>query len=139
MKQKKLKWPTQKNWVFPFWQFSIFFVKISWIGPWVSRIDWCQGHLCDSTYITMRLSDISSKTSKKCIFCVFMPFLSLWVFDSLILLTQGSIHEIFIKNIKNWWSWKPQFFWTFEACLEWNFCNFCNFCGFDLGLEAGSR
>ena len=21
-----------------------FFVKISWIGPWVSRINWCEGH-----------------------------------------------------------------------------------------------
>ena len=24
--------------------------KISWIGPWVSRIDWCEGHWCGSTY-----------------------------------------------------------------------------------------
>ena len=21
-----------------------FFMKISWIGPWVNRIDWCEGH-----------------------------------------------------------------------------------------------
>ena len=51
--------------------------KISWIGPWVSRIDWCEGHQCDSTYMVVRLLDISSKTGKKCIFCVFRPFLSL--------------------------------------------------------------
>ena len=23
-----------------------YFVKISWLGPWISRIDWCEGHLC---------------------------------------------------------------------------------------------
>ena len=49
------------------------FVKISWIGPWVSRIDWCEGHWCSSTYMVVRLSNISSK----------------------ILLTQGPIHKIF--------------------------------------------
>ena len=47
-----------------------FFVKISWIGPLVSRIDWCKGHWRGLTYM-VRLSDISSKTDKKCIFCVF--------------------------------------------------------------------
>ena len=44
--------------------------KISWIGPLVSRIDWCKGHWRGLTYM-VRLSDISSKTDKKCIFCVF--------------------------------------------------------------------
>ena len=39
-------------------------MKISWIGPWVSRIDWCEGHWCGSTYMAVRLSDISSKTGK---------------------------------------------------------------------------
>ena len=38
------------------------FVKISQIGPWVSRIDWCEGHWCGSTYMAERLSNISSKT-----------------------------------------------------------------------------
>ena len=42
-----------------------FFVKISWIGPWVSRIDWCEGHWCSSTYMVVRLSDIRAKTAKK--------------------------------------------------------------------------
>ena len=51
--------------------------KISWIGPWVSRIDWCEGHWCDITYMIERRSNVSSKTGKKCIFCVFRPFLSL--------------------------------------------------------------
>ncbi len=26
------------------------FVKISQIGPWVSRIDWCEGHWCGSMW-----------------------------------------------------------------------------------------
>ena len=54
-----------------------FFVKIYWIGPWVSRIEWCEGHWFGSTYMAVRLSDISSKTVKKCFFGVFRPFLSL--------------------------------------------------------------
>ena len=40
---------------------NIFFVKIFWIGPWVSMIDWCKGHWCGSTYMVVRLSSISPK------------------------------------------------------------------------------
>ena len=47
-----------------------FFVKISWIGPWVSRIDWCEGHWCSSTYMVERLFNVISKTGKNYIFCV---------------------------------------------------------------------
>jgi hypothetical protein len=54
-----------------------FFAKMSWIGNWVSRIDWCEGHWCGSTYMVMRASDISSKAGKKWIYCVFGPFLTL--------------------------------------------------------------
>ena len=61
------KWPLQKN----------LLMKFSWIGPWVSRIDWCEGHWFVSTYMAVRLSDVSSKTDKKCVFCVFRLFLSL--------------------------------------------------------------
>ena len=43
----------------------------------VSRIDWCEGFLYGSTYMLDRLSDVSSKTGKKWIFCVFCLFLSL--------------------------------------------------------------
>ena len=52
-----------------------FFSKISWIGPWVSRIDWCEGHWCGSTCMAIRLSDISSKMTytKKAFFCCFRP------------------------------------------------------------------
>ena len=71
VKQKKIKmaylenskWPPQKNLV--------------WFGPWLSRIDWCKGHWFVTTYMVVRLSDISSKTGKKCVFCVFRLFLSL--------------------------------------------------------------
>ena len=42
-------------------QFSIFFAKFFWIGPWVSRIDWCEGHWHGSTYMVVRLSSISPK------------------------------------------------------------------------------
>ena len=43
--RKKFKMADFSKWLF----FKIansqnFFVKISWIGPWVSRIDWCEGH-----------------------------------------------------------------------------------------------
>ena len=36
-----------------------FFAKISEIGPWVSRIEWCEGHRCSSMYMAVRLSDKS--------------------------------------------------------------------------------
>ena len=41
-----------------------FFAKLSGIGPWVSRINWCEGHQCDSTNMVVRLSDIRPKTDK---------------------------------------------------------------------------
>ena len=53
------------------------FAKISQIGPLVSKIDWCKGHWCSSTYMVVRLSDIRAKTGKNCIFCVFRLFLPL--------------------------------------------------------------
>jgi hypothetical protein len=38
--QKKIsKWPTQKTEFFKIANSQHFFVKISWIGPWLSRID----------------------------------------------------------------------------------------------------
>ena len=46
-----------------------FFVKISEIGFWVNRINWCEGHQCYSTDMVVRLSDIrpkTGKTHKKC-------------------------------------------------------------------------
>ena len=75
--KKKSKWLTQKRSFSSSANSQYFFMKISWIGPWVSRIDWCEGHWYGSTYMAVRLSDISSKTGKKCIFGVFRVFLSL--------------------------------------------------------------
>ena len=68
IKQKKSRWPVN---------FQYFFVKLSRMGPWVSRIDWCKGQQCGLMYMAVRLSDISPKTGKNSIFCVFRPFLSL--------------------------------------------------------------
>ena len=51
--------------------------KISWIGSWVSRIEWCEGHWSGSTYMAVRLSDTSSKMAKKDQKSIFWLFLSL--------------------------------------------------------------
>ena len=42
--------------------------KISQIGPWVSRIDWCKGHWFCSTHMAVRLANVSSKTGKNAFF-----------------------------------------------------------------------
>ena len=75
IRKKKSKWPPKKRVIFQLRQFSIFLVKISWIGHWVSRIDWCKEHWFGSTFIVVRLSNIRSKTAKKCLFWDFSPFL----------------------------------------------------------------
>ena len=38
-----------------------------------------------------------------------------------IVLTQGPIHEIFMKNIENWWSWKMTFCFAFSVFGYWVF------------------
>ena len=61
--KKKSKMAVFQKW--PFFKIANsqnFFVKISQIRPWVSRIAWCEGHWPGSTYMVVRLSDISSKT-----------------------------------------------------------------------------
>ena len=87
------------------------FLKILWIGPMVSRIDWCEGHWCGSIYMVMRLSDISSKTAKN----AFLVFLGhFWAyfgqshdhigwatsmpFKSINSINPNLIHEIFVKK-----------------------------------------
>ena len=42
-----------KNELFNIAKSSAISAKISWIGPWVSRIDWCEGHWCSSTYMVV--------------------------------------------------------------------------------------
>ena len=66
MKGKKIFFEKKKNQIgqlkktqiFTSANFQYFFVKISWIGPWVSRIDWCEENWCGSTYMAVRLSNI---------------------------------------------------------------------------------
>ena len=55
------------------------FVKISWIGSWISGIDWCKGRWRGSTYMVGRLSDKSSKKSLKHKKCVFPCFWVKWL------------------------------------------------------------
>ena len=100
--------------------------KISWIGPWVGRIDWCKDHWWGSTYMAVRLSDIRPKTGKICIFCVFRLFLGLSLTASrpyrlshinVLCINQSyqpkdQSKNISQKNIENWRFWKTQFFWV---------------------------
>ena len=67
-----------------------FFARISQIGPWVSRIDWCEGHWFISTYMAVRLSDIRAKTGKKCNFEFFFCFFSMKISQSLLVSKDGS-------------------------------------------------
>ena len=62
------KWPTQKTEIFITTNSQYLFPKISWIGSWICTIDWCKGHWCGSTYMVLRLSNISSKTGKNAFF-----------------------------------------------------------------------
>ena len=75
--KKKSKWPPKKRSFSSSANSQYFFVKISWIGCWDSRFDWCERHWGGSIYMVVRLSDISSKTGKKCIFGLFRLFLRL--------------------------------------------------------------
>ena len=59
----------KQNVIFQLCQFSIFFDQNFMDWSWVSRIDWCEGHWCDSTHMVVRLSDITQKwpkNTKKC-------------------------------------------------------------------------
>ena len=76
--------------------------KNSWIGPWISSIDWCQGHWCGSIYMVVRLSDVSSKAGKKCIFCVFRLFLRIGSFENLSLF-ESAILKFPWKSVKVSW------------------------------------
>ena len=117
-------------------------MKFLWFGPLVSRIDWCEGHWNVSTYMVVRLSDISSKTDKKCVFCVFrlfvgqphdhiswakpIPFASInstnprtnpWKFHEKILRIGGAGKCVFFEaTILNFLS---QPFWFFFASSQW--------------------
>ena len=116
---KKLSFSTTtKSWAI--------FAKISQIGPWVSRIDWCEGHWFGLTYMVVRLSVICSKTGKKYIFCAFRPFLSLCRPASrphgLSKINALCINQSYYpkdesmkfwrKLLSFWRCWQTQFFWV---------------------------
>ena len=98
MKQKKIqkkfkknsKWPSQKNWDFQLSQFSIFFHE----NFRVSRIIWCEGHQCCSTYISH------------------IGWATLMSFASIYLTTQGPIPEIFAKKYWELGELKISVFWV---------------------------
>ena len=102
-----------------------FFAKISGIGPWVSRTNWCKGHWCGSTYMVVRLSDLSSKKGEEHKKYIFIPFLSIrrtaWqpyklnhinpLRINLSYLPKDQSVKFLRKNIEDWRSWKMTFFW----------------------------
>ena len=49
--KKKKNGRLKKTTFFKIANSQYFFVKILWISRWVSRIDWCEGHWCGSTYM----------------------------------------------------------------------------------------
>ena len=99
-----------------------FFAKISEIGPWISRIDWCEGHWCGSTYIVMRLSDISSKTGKKCIFGVFRLFWGLcWTASQPYRLSHVNALRINQFSEKKFWELPILKIWFFFESAILNF------------------
>ena len=122
----KSKWLTRKK---PHFSSSAnvqyILMKFLWFGPWLSRVDGCKGHWCGSTYVVERLSDIGSKTGKKCVFCVFRLVLSLCQTASkpyrLSHTNALCINQFYKpkdqsikfswKTIENWRSWKMRFFW----------------------------
>jgi hypothetical protein len=53
--KKKSKWPRQKTSFSSSTNSQYFFIKFLWLGPWVSRINWCEGHWCGSTYMVVRI------------------------------------------------------------------------------------
>jgi hypothetical protein len=62
IKIKNQKWPTQNTIFFTTVNSCLFYVKLSWIGPWFSRINWYEGHQCDSSDMVGWLSYIRPKT-----------------------------------------------------------------------------
>ena len=109
------------------------FLNILQIGPRISRINWCEGHWYGSIYMVEILSGVSSKTGKKCIFCIFRLFLPLcqtasWPhrlsYINGLCINQsykpkdGSV-KFSQKNLENWRFWKTAVlknrpFWNFS-------------------------
>ena len=125
MKQKKIKrkfkLTDSKSWVFQFRLFSIFFRESSGNGPCVIRINWWKGHQCGSTCMVIRLSTVTSKTSKNAFFVFLACFRAYVGQPDDHIATSMPFPSIFpshqslkfsLKNIENWRNWKTQFFWV---------------------------
>ena len=107
--------------------------KISWIRPWVSRIEWCEGHWFCSTYMAMRLSDICSKTGKKhkkCIFCLF------WSICQTAQFFWVGHFEFFFTKKKIFFASSPWKLVT-NYMLEWMGLNFYHYDGLQPKMRAG--
>ena len=70
---KKNRW-LKKSTFFKTVNSQYFFAKLSGIVHWNNRINWCEGHQCDSTDMVVRLSDIRPKTGKNAFFEFFCQF-----------------------------------------------------------------
>ena len=105
---------------------QFFFMKISWIGPWVGRIDWCEGHCCGLIYMVVKLSNISSKTAWKHKKSIFRPHNHISWASPIPFASINSTNprnntlNFPWKNIKNWRSWKMSFFfWVGHLFLQY--------------------
>ena len=72
----------KKNWFSSSTNSRYFFTKISWIGPLVSRIDWCEGHWCQNFCINQTCLDWKTTVplllSDYFLFSIFFLFPMFW-------------------------------------------------------------
>ena len=80
-KKSKSKCPPKKRSLSSSANSKYFFVKISWIGPWVSIIDWWEGHWHGSTYMVVSHKPKNSLKTQKTQKMHFLPVFEL-ILDS---------------------------------------------------------
>jgi hypothetical protein len=84
---------------------QIFFIKISWIGPWVNRINWCEGHWCGSfSRLILRLCRTASWPYR------LSHINALHINQSY--QPKGQSMKFSQILFENWRFWKIQFFWV---------------------------
>ena len=117
LKKKNLNGRLKKAEIFKSDNSQYVFAKISEIGPWIYRINWCKGHGYSSTHIVVRLPErrpLYSKKGQKCIFqTAWQPYRLSHIHALCINLSYKPKHQslkFWRKNIKNWQVWKSQFF-----------------------------
>ena len=97
-----------------------FLAKISGIGHWVYRINWCERHGCGSTYMAVRLPKRRPFYSKKNIFGLLVFFWTVWqpygmshihaLRINLSYKPKDQSLKFWQKNNENWQFWKSFFF-----------------------------